>query len=79
LVQHTHQLYIINHHRSQDSRNTGADKCNCAHAYLSLAALAAHQRVALLELAPEPPAARVLRLALRARRAGRSLRNMCTW
>jgi hypothetical protein len=45
-----------------------------AHAYLSLAALAAQQRVARLELALAPAVARVLRLALRARRAGLSLR-----
>ena len=46
-----------------------------ARAYLGEAALVAHQRVALLELALHPPAAWVLLLAHRARRAGRSLRD----
>jgi len=61
---------------SENTNNTGVGKCTLT--YLSAAALAAQRRVARLELALAPPAARVLRLALRALRALRSLRDTNT-
>jgi hypothetical protein len=64
-------------HSSAGKLNNGAGKRN-AGTHLSIAALAAQQRVARLQFALAPTAARVLRLALRAFRALRSLRDTCT-